>query len=236
MRGQRHRQSHAQQPRDRHTHEDRAHDDAPDVEDQDCRGTDPDQDHGIDDPLHHDGTQRRAAADALAVAQVVAPNQLAEAGRQDVVGEVADEHIGAQAAERHAADRPDQDLPAQRPEDQVRHDARDRKKQPCGPGAAEQIGGLAQVHFPQNEVDASQRDEDADAASSQVGGQASRHARSPVREEGVRSLGRTVRAALTGPTGFDSPACGYDALAIDAAGSAGRPSGWRARTRRCAGN
>ena len=60
------------------------------------------------------------ATDALAVAEVVAPDQLAEPGRQDVVGEVADEQV----AEHRRDSGPwpigrDEALPAERPDSEV---------------------------------------------------------------------------------------------------------------------
>ena len=174
----------------------------------------------------------------------MAPDQFAQAGGQDVVGQVADEHVAAQPAQWNGSDRSDQALPAQRAKGEVGASGGHGQQQPGKSGAAQQVGRLAQVDAPQDEVDAGQRDEDADAASSQAGRQAPpraprhapRHARSSVREECARSLDRTVRDAFTGSVGFDSPACGCDAVSIDAAGSAGRPSGWRGRTRRFAGN
>ena len=65
--------------------EDGGRDDAPDVEDEDRHGRDRDHDHHVDDPLDDDRAEGRRPADPLAVAEVVAPDELAEARRQDVV-------------------------------------------------------------------------------------------------------------------------------------------------------
>ena len=116
MRGQSHREGDAQQRGDRNSDKDRADDNAADIEDKNGCGADPNQDNGIDDALHDDGPEGGAAADSLPISEVVASDELAEPGRQNVVGEVPDEHIGRQPAEGHGADRPDQDLPAHRPE------------------------------------------------------------------------------------------------------------------------
>ena len=60
-------------------------------EDRDRRDRD-DRDE-VDDALDDDRPERRRAGDPLAVAGVVAPDQLAEPGREDVVREVADEQV-----------------------------------------------------------------------------------------------------------------------------------------------
>ena len=78
--------------------QDRAGHHPADVQDEDRDRGDGHQDHRVHDPLDDDRAQVGAALIALAVAEVVAPDQLAEAGRQDVVGEVADEHVAADAA------------------------------------------------------------------------------------------------------------------------------------------
>jgi hypothetical protein len=84
--GQGHGQGHYQQPGHGHADEYCADHDSPDVQDEDRGGADANQNDRVHDPLDDHGAQRGAAADAFAVAQIVAPHQLAESGRQDVVG------------------------------------------------------------------------------------------------------------------------------------------------------
>ena len=52
----------------------------------------------VDDALDHHRAERRGPADPLAVAQVVAAQQLAQTGRQHVVGQVADEQVARACA------------------------------------------------------------------------------------------------------------------------------------------
>ena len=62
-----------------------------------------DHDDRVDDALDDDRAQDRRAADPLPLAQRVAPDELAEARRQDVVGEVAEIRVAEHAAVRTAA-------------------------------------------------------------------------------------------------------------------------------------
>ncbi len=165
-------QGHAQKACQGHAHQDRAHNHATDVEDQDRSRAYPNQHHGVDDPLHDHGPERRAAADSLPVTEVVTSDQLAQAGRQDVVGEVPDQHVGAEAAQRNAVDRGDQPLPAHCPEGQIGGHACDGETEPGGVGSTECLRGVAEIDAAQNQVDAHDRDDEADTAASDAGGQA----------------------------------------------------------------
>ena len=78
------------------------------LQDQDRGGADSHQHDRVDDPLHDNRAEGGAAADSLAIAEVVASDQFAEPGRQDVVGEVSDEHVGDQASQRDRVDRGDE--------------------------------------------------------------------------------------------------------------------------------
>ena len=175
-----HGQRHHQEPGYGHSHEDRADDHAADVQDEDCRRPDGHQDDRVHDPFHDHRAQRGAAADSLSVPQVVAPNQLAETGRQDVVGQIADEHVATQTPQGHGLDRGDEGLPAQRPEEEIGGHADQRQSEPRQPGAAQKACRLAQVHAPQDQIEADDRDGDADAAPGQAGSQ------SPHRAVGFR--------------------------------------------------
>ena len=154
MRGEGHGQRHDEQAGQGYADEDGAHYHAPDVENKNGRRADADQDDGVDDPLDDHRAESRAAADTFAIAQIVASHQLAEAGRQDVVGQVSDEHVAAQPSQRHGVDRGDEALPAQCSEDQIEADADDRKTKPGQLGAAHDAGRLAEVDTAQREIDA----------------------------------------------------------------------------------
>ena len=164
---QRYGKRHDEQTRQRHADEDGTDDDAADVQDQDGRGADAHKNDGVHDPFDNHRPKRRATADPLAVAQVVAPHQFSETGRKNVVGEVPNEHVAGEAPQWDRPDGRDQTLPAECPETQVGDTRRNGESQPLNPGAAEQPGGLAQVHAPEHEIDAGEGNRDSDGAPGQ---------------------------------------------------------------------
>ena len=68
----------------------------------------------IEDPLHEYSRQASALAHPLSVAQVVAPHQLSQSHRQQVVGHVADHHHGEQPADGDELEMREQEPPAER--------------------------------------------------------------------------------------------------------------------------
>jgi hypothetical protein len=102
----------------------------------------------------------------------VAPHQLAEPGREDVVGQVADQHVAAQTAQRHVLDGRDQDLPPQGAEEQVGQDAGHGQSQPGRAGAPQKLGRARQVDFPQDQEETGRADQDSDPAPDEPGAQA----------------------------------------------------------------
>ena len=89
VRGDPDRESDRQQPGHRDARQHGARDDAPDGQHEDRDRRDRDDRDEVDDALDDDRAEGRRPGDALAVAGVVAPDQLADPGRQDVVREVA---------------------------------------------------------------------------------------------------------------------------------------------------
>ena len=108
--------------------QDRAAHHAADAQDEDRERRDRHDHDGVDDPLDDDRAEDRRPAHALALAQGVAPVQLAEPRRQDVVGQVADVRVaedppvraagrsapGGPASERRARRRRSSRSPASR--------------------------------------------------------------------------------------------------------------------------
>ena len=125
-----------QQRDEREPEQDRAAHHPADAQDEDRERGDRHDHHGVDDPLDDDRAEHRRPADALALAQGVAPIQLAEPRRQDVVGEVADVRVAEHPPVRQRRDRREQGPPARaaRPDVDGRrhqHHARSRPATPC---------------------------------------------------------------------------------------------------------
>src|ERR1019366_5390156 len=164
IRGDPDRQANDEQPGDRQANQDGAGDHAPNIQDEDGHGGDRHDDGGVDDPLDDDGAEGRRPADPLAVAQVVAPDELAQASRQDVVGEVANEQVAQDRAVVNALDRQDQPLPAQGPDQDVARQADEADQEPGRIGTSDDCPGPAQADLPQHDPDREDRDRQADPA------------------------------------------------------------------------
>src|SRR5947207_2844840 len=104
MRGEANREAHDEQPRYRQADQHRARHEPTHVQHEDRQRRERHDNGRVDDPLHDDRAQRRRPADALAVAEVVAPHQLPKARRQHVVGEVADQQIAGDRQEPDVVD------------------------------------------------------------------------------------------------------------------------------------
>ena len=220
MGDQRDRQADDQQPGDAHPDQDGARDDAADVEQEDRGGRDRDQDRRVDDAFDHDRAERGGAAEPLAIAQVVAANQLAEAGRQHVVGEIAHQEVAQDRDERDASDRGQQDLPADGPAEDVETDAASHGQDPAGRRVRQHATHRRDVHLADHERERGQRDRDPDPAADQ------RPAHRP-RRPGPRR--RVTRAACVASASARA-GCGPGGARTGA-----RPAGWRDRRPRCAG-
>ena len=99
--------------------QDRTGHDPADAQDEHGDSGDRHHHHRIDDPLDDDRAEDRRPAHALALAERVAPVQLAEARRQDVVGEVADVRVAEHGPVGQRRDRRQEGPPASAPRTDV---------------------------------------------------------------------------------------------------------------------
>ena len=162
------REQHHEQPYDRKTDQDGVRDEAPDLQDDDRQGGDGNDHACVDHPLDDHGPERRRPADALAVTQVVAPDQLAEARREHVVGGVSDRQVGEHARHPDEVDRSQQSLPAPRAKDQVGRRHPDHEGNPTGVGRRQDVGRAGQVDLAQDEGERRDRDGNSDQAPDQA--------------------------------------------------------------------
>ena len=180
----------------------------------------------VDDALDDDRPERRRPADALPVAEVVAPDELAEPGRQDVVRQVADEQVAEHVAGTRTAwigrTRRCQRSAAHPEIDAITE--REPDRDPARVGGAEDVGRLLEVDAAEDEDERDERDRGPDERLAGRVRAARVGRRSPAQPAGRR--GPAVRAVSFGR-----------AADADAGGacSGGRPGASTGRRRRCAG-
>ncbi len=218
MRDDAERQPDAQQRHEGRAQQDRARDEPADTQDQDRHGRD-DHDHdGVHDALDRDRAQDRRAAQALALAQRVRADELPEARRQDVVGEVSLVGVAEDPAVGDHGDRGQQDAPSGRPGAHVDQHRHEHDADPGGGRGPEHLPRLGKVDRAQHDVDRHDADRDAQRAP----------------EQGLR----TDPHAVVGPTvsrrGRGSAASGSAGRATDGACIGRPPEASRGRRRRCA--
>jgi len=142
--------------------EDGAGNDAPDAEDKERRRRDGDDRDEIDDALDDDRSEGRRPADPLPIAEVVAPDQLAQPGRQDIVGEIADQEVAEHPRVADRGDRTEEPLPPQRPEGQGGRKEHRRQPDPAQVGMGQHVAGPSEVDATQDEPQGRDRDRCAD--------------------------------------------------------------------------
>ena len=142
--------------------------DPADVEDEDRESADRDDHRSVDHSLDDDRAERRGAADPLPVTEVVAADQLAEPGRQDVVGQIADQEIAKHGHRADGSDGGDEALPAGGSEQDVDRLQPDRHEQPGRDRRAQDVRGPAEVHPRQDVGQRGDRDGDAEDGPSQT--------------------------------------------------------------------
>jgi hypothetical protein len=164
VRGNPDRQGKDEQRGDRRADEDRPGDDPAHAQDEDRHGGDGDDDGDVHHPLDDDRAERRRPAQSLPIAEVVTAHQLTEAGRQDVVGQVADQQVRQHGPEADRRDRAQQALPADRAEEDVDDEEPERHHQPAGLGAGDDVDRRREVDRPDDEGDRERGDRDPDDA------------------------------------------------------------------------
>src|SRR5207245_5865828 len=106
----------------------------------------------------------RRSADSLAIAEVMAPYELAKSGRQDVVCEVADEQRAQHRHVPNRMDRRDETLPAPSAKEQIDDLKAEHDGQPAEACATEQLDGPSNVDLAADHDDRHGRHDDADDA------------------------------------------------------------------------
>ena len=196
-------QHHDEERRHGEPEQDGARNEAADLEDHDGKCRDGHDDRRVDDPLHDDGAERRRATDALAVPEVVAADELAEAGRQDVIGEIPDEQVLEGPVERDRRDRREQPLPAQAACAEVCQDEQDHHPEPCEVRATDVVAHLGEVDAIDDDDDRDERDRDPEegAEGSAAGQRGFRFAMSfgDRRTRSRWSMNRTITLSVDSP-------------------------------------
>ena len=157
-----HRGSHTndQEGRDGEAHEDRRGDDPTHRQHQDRERGDGDDDRRVDDPFHDHRPEDRRPGDARPVTEDVAAHQLAEACRQDVVREIADEQRRGRRSQRDIGDGLQQQPPADRPQGDVERDEHQEQRDPPRIGVPERGGGRLEVDGADDQRERDDRDDD----------------------------------------------------------------------------
>ena len=132
------------------------------MQDEDRERRDRDHDGRVDDPLHDDRPEGRGARHALAITDVVRPDQLPEPRRQDVVGEIPDQQVAQHPDVPDVLDRVEQALPAQGPQQHVERLEPEHRHDPDGIDASERLGGAGEVGLREDEREREDRDDDPD--------------------------------------------------------------------------
>ena len=149
---------------ERQPEQDRAAHHPADAQDHDRERGDRHDHDGVDDPFHDDRPEHGRPADALTLAQGMAPIQLPEPRRQDVVGQIADVGVAEDPPIRQRGDRREEGSPARaaRPDiDGRRHQHHD---DPGRRRRAQDLERGGDVHGLEQDPDRDDADGDADRA------------------------------------------------------------------------